>query len=131
MRTPTQVSETAGSRRPSARLVAPRKEKDIPMKVTQFLKIRFVKVALGLTALIAIAIPASAATAGGQCGACPGRLFITSAVEHPNGTVTFPLHQAKDTFAFLVSDRARAFALDGWLRVPERVPGAVRGVWVP
>src|SRR5215467_4868717 len=42
----------------------------------------------------AVAIPASASTAdGGSCGACPGRLFITSAVEHPNGTVTLPLHR--------------------------------------
>src|SRR5215467_980184 len=42
----------------------------------------------------AMAIPASASTAGGgNCGACPGRLFITSAVEHPDGTVTFPLHK--------------------------------------
>src|SRR6516225_5907256 len=71
------------------------------MKITKFLKIKFVKMALGLAALIAIAIsasavanPASASTAGGGgCGACPGRLFITSAVEHPNGTVTLPLHQ--------------------------------------
>ena len=71
------------------------------MKITKFLKIKFVKIALGLAALIAIAIPAaavavpaSASTAsGGSCGACPGRLFITSAVEHPNGTVTLPLHQ--------------------------------------
>src|SRR5262249_58974141 len=58
-----------------------------------------VKIALGLTALIAIALsasaaaPANASTAGSGCGACPGRLFITSAVEHPNGTVTLPLHQ--------------------------------------
>src|SRR5262249_55423983 len=71
------------------------------MKITRFLKITSVKVALGLTPLAAIAIPAaaaavpaSAATAGGgSCGACPGHLFITSAVEHPDGTVTFPLHQ--------------------------------------
>ena len=71
------------------------------MKITRFLKIKFVKMALGLTALITIAIsasavanPASASTAGGGgCGACPGRLFITSAIEHPNGTVTLPLHQ--------------------------------------
>jgi len=70
------------------------------MKITRFLKIKFVKIALGLTTLIAIAIPASAvaipasaSTAGSSCGACPGRLFITSAVEHPDGTVTFPLHQ--------------------------------------
>jgi hypothetical protein len=71
------------------------------MKITKLLRITFVKIALGLTALIAIAIPvgaaaipASAATAGGgTCGACPGRLFITSAVEHPDGTATFPLHK--------------------------------------
>jgi len=71
------------------------------VKITNLLKIKFVKIALGLTALIAIAISASAAaipasastTGGGGCGACPGRLFITSAVEHPNGTVTLPLHQ--------------------------------------
>src|SRR5215470_1617466 len=71
------------------------------MKITRSFKIRFVKIALGLTTLIAIAlpagaaaIPASASTAGGgSCGACPGRLFITSAAEHPDGTVTFPLHQ--------------------------------------
>src|SRR5215469_3184468 len=71
------------------------------MKITKVLKITSVKIALGLTALIAIAIPAGAAAipagastaGGGSCGACPGRLFITSAVEHPDGTVTFPLHQ--------------------------------------
>src|SRR5215471_11591398 len=71
------------------------------MKITKLLRIKFAKIALGLAALIAIAIsasaaaiPASASTAGGSgCGACPGRLFITSAVEHPNGTVTLPLHQ--------------------------------------
>src|SRR6516225_6941415 len=71
------------------------------MKITRVLRITSVKVALGLTALIAIAIPvgaaaipASASTAsGGSCGACPGHLFITSAVEHPDGTVTFPLHK--------------------------------------
>ena len=71
------------------------------MKITRLLKIKFVKRALGLTALIAIAIPASAAAipasastaGGGGCGACPGQLFIASAVEHPNGTVTLPLHQ--------------------------------------
>jgi len=71
------------------------------MKIARFLKRTFVKITLGLTALIAIAIPAgavaisaSASTAGGgSCGACPGRLFITSAVEHPDGTVTFPLHK--------------------------------------
>jgi hypothetical protein len=37
--------------------------------------------------------PASASTAGGSCGACPGRPFNTSAVEHSNGTVTLPLQQ--------------------------------------
>ena len=71
------------------------------MKHTNFLKTTSAKIALGLTALAAIAIPvgaaaipASASTAGGgSCGACPGRLFITSAVEHPDGTVTFPLHK--------------------------------------
>jgi hypothetical protein len=69
--------------------------------VIKFLKITSVKIALGFAALIALAIPvgaaaipASASTAGGgSCGACPGRLFITSAVEHPDGTVTFPLHK--------------------------------------
>ena len=68
------------------------------MKITRSLRITFVKAALGLTALAAIAVPASAAaipasasTASGSSGA--GRLFITSAVEHPDGTVTFPLHQ--------------------------------------
>src|SRR5262249_14087234 len=71
------------------------------MKITRVLKTTSVKVALGLTPLAALgiaaaaaAVPASASTAGGgSCGACPGRLFITSAVEHPGGTVTFPLHQ--------------------------------------
>src|SRR6516165_3662528 len=71
------------------------------MKITRFFKSTFVKIALGLTALSAIALsagavalPASASTAGGgSCGACPGRLFITSAVEHPDGTVTLPLHK--------------------------------------
>jgi len=70
------------------------------MKITKLLTIKLVKIALGLTALIAIAvqagaiaIPASASTAGGSCGVCPGRLFITSAAEHPNGTVTLPLHK--------------------------------------
>src|SRR6516165_21879 len=68
------------------------------MKITRYLRITFVKAALGLTALAAIAVPASAAaipasasTASGNSGA--GRLFITSAVEHPDGTVTLPLHQ--------------------------------------
>ena len=78
------------------------------MKITEYLKIKFVKKPLGLTALAAIAIPASAiaiaasaaaipasasTAGGGGCGACPGQLFIASAVEHPNGTVTLPLHQ--------------------------------------
>jgi len=71
------------------------------MKITRFLKTTSAKTALGLTALAAIAVPAGAAATaasastggGGSCGACPGRLFITSAVEHPDGTVTFPLHQ--------------------------------------
>src|SRR6516165_4191419 len=68
------------------------------MKITRYLRITFVKAALGLTALAAIAVPASAAaipasasTASGSSGA--GRLFITSAVQHPDGTVTLPLHQ--------------------------------------
>ena len=30
---------------------------------------------------------------GWRARACPGALFIKSAVEHPNGTVTFPLHK--------------------------------------
>jgi len=71
------------------------------MKISKFLKITSVKVALGLTPLAAIAIPAAAAAVpasastagGGSCGACPGHLFITSAVEHPDGTVTLPLHK--------------------------------------
>ena len=50
------------------------------MKITRFLRITFVKVVLGLTALAAIAIPAGAAAlpasastaSGGNCGACPG-----------------------------------------------------------
>ena len=78
------------------------------MKITEYLKIKFVKKPLGRTALAAIAIPASAiaiaasaaaipasasTAGGGGCGACPGQLFIASAVEHPNGTVTLPLHQ--------------------------------------
>jgi len=71
------------------------------MTITRVLKTTSVKVALGLTALAAFAIPAGAAAlpasastvGGGNCGACPGRLFITSAIEHPDGTVTFPLHK--------------------------------------
>ena len=71
------------------------------MKITKFLRTTSVEIALGLTGLAAItiaagaaAIPASAATtSGGSCGACPGAQFITSAVEHPDGTVTFPLHK--------------------------------------
>jgi len=71
------------------------------MKITKFLKITSVKIALGLTALAALALPAGAAAlpasastaSGGNCGACPGAQFITSAVEHPDGTATFPLHQ--------------------------------------
>src|SRR6516225_1092475 len=71
------------------------------MKITRVLRITSVKVALGLTTLAALAIPAAAAAipasastaSGGSCGACPGHLFITSAVEHPDGTVTFPLHK--------------------------------------
>jgi hypothetical protein len=62
--------------------------------VAKFLKTKFLTIVLGLLALIAVAAPASASvSSGGSCGACPGRLFITSAVEHPNGTVTFPLHR--------------------------------------
>ncbi len=63
-------------------------------------KAKFFKIALGCAALAAAAVPASvlagpasASTGGGNCGACPGAQFITSAVEHPNGTVTFPLHK--------------------------------------
>ena len=66
------------------------------MKIIKFLRIRFVKIALGLTALLAVGIPVGAvATASGASAASsnPGRLFITSAVEHPDGTVTLPLHQ--------------------------------------
>ena len=66
------------------------------MKIIKFLRIRFVKIALGLTALLAVGIPVGAvATAAGASAASsnPGRLFITSAVEHPDGTVTLPLHQ--------------------------------------
>ncbi len=62
--------------------------------MAKFLKTKFLTIVLGLLALIAVAAPASASvSSGGSCGACPGRLFITSAVEHPNGTVTFPLHR--------------------------------------
>jgi hypothetical protein len=65
---------------------------------TRFLRTTFAKAALGFTTLAAAAIPvtALAAPAGAStsnCGACPGVLFITSAVEHPDGTVTFPLHK--------------------------------------
>jgi hypothetical protein len=60
--------------------------------------------ALGVTALaaavapvIALAAPAGASSSSGgggsSCGACPGAQFITSAVEHPDGTVTLPLHK--------------------------------------
>jgi hypothetical protein len=45
------------------------------------------RIAVGLMALIALAAPATASAAGS------GHLFISSAVEHPNGTVTLPLHQ--------------------------------------
>ena len=66
------------------------------MKIIKFLKIAFVKRALGLTALIALAIPAGAVATAASASAASnnsGRLFITSAVEHSDGTVTFPLHQ--------------------------------------
>jgi hypothetical protein len=66
------------------------------MKIIKFLRIRFVKIALGLTALLAVGIPVGAvATAAGASAASsnPGHLFITSAVEHPDDTVTLPLHQ--------------------------------------
>ena len=66
------------------------------MKIIKFLRIAFVKRALGLTALIALAIPAGAVATAASASAASntsGRLFITSAVEHPDGTVTFPLHQ--------------------------------------
>jgi len=68
--------------------------------VAKFLKTKFLTIVLGLLALIAVAAPASASAASigvsaasNSCGACPGRLFITSAVEHPDGTVTLPLHK--------------------------------------
>ena len=48
---------------------------------------------LGLLAFAALAAPAVASASTSGCGACPGRLFITSAVEHPDGTVTLPLHR--------------------------------------
>jgi hypothetical protein len=84
------------------------------MKITEFLKHKSVKLGLGMTALVAIAVPtsalatpASASTPGSSCGACPGRLFITSAVEHSNGTVTLPLHQGisnGQTVYYVVTD---------------------------
>jgi hypothetical protein len=51
--------------------------------------------ALALTAASATALGVSAAASASASAASnnPGRLFITSAVEHPNGTVTLPLHQ--------------------------------------
>jgi hypothetical protein len=49
--------------------------------------------AAGATALGVSAVSTGASASTNNCGACPGRLFITSAVEHPNGTVTLPLHQ--------------------------------------
>jgi hypothetical protein len=73
------------------------------MKITKFFKIKFVKKPLGFTALAALAIPASAIAIAASAAAIPasastadgspGQLFIASAVEHPNGTVTLPLHQ--------------------------------------
>lgn len=55
---------------------------------------KFVKRMLaGIVAIAALALPLTAYANSSNCGACPGRLFITSAVEHPDGTVTLPLHQ--------------------------------------
>ena len=61
---------------------------------------RFLQIAAGFTAIAAAAAPASvlagaagASTTSNNSSAGPGTLFITSAVEHPNGTVTFPLHK--------------------------------------
>ncbi len=48
--------------------------------------------AASATALGVSAVSTGASAGTNNCGACPGRLFITSAVEHPNGTVTLPLH---------------------------------------
>jgi hypothetical protein len=45
------------------------------------------KIVLGLMVLIVLGAPVTASAAGSS------HLFITSAVEHPNGTVTLPLHQ--------------------------------------
>jgi hypothetical protein len=53
---------------------------------------------LGLMALVGISLLLGASLGAGHVpatfasGGSPGTLFITSAVEHPNGTVTFPLH---------------------------------------
>lgn len=45
------------------------------------------KIVLGLMALFLLGAPVTASAAGSS------HLFIASAVEHPNGTVTLPLHQ--------------------------------------
>ena len=49
--------------------------------------------AASATALGVSAVSTGASAGTNNCGACPGRLFITSAVEHPDGTVTLPLHK--------------------------------------
>jgi hypothetical protein len=49
--------------------------------------------ALAVASATALGVSAAASASASAASNNPGRLFITSAVEHPNGTVTFPLHQ--------------------------------------
>jgi len=58
-----------------------------------------------LAALSALALAASAAAHGG--GGASSEQFMTSAIEHPDGTATFPLHRGTSqgrTVYYLVLD---------------------------
>ncbi len=60
-------------------------------------KARSFKIAVGVAAVAAVVAPAGAlagtASASTASGGGSGTQFITSAVEHPDGTVNFPLHK--------------------------------------
>ena len=49
--------------------------------------------AVAAASATALGVSAAASASASAASSNPGRLFITSAVEHPDGTVTLPLHQ--------------------------------------
>lgn len=67
------------------------------MKSSRLFRARSFKIAVGVAAVAAVVAPAGAlagaASASTASSGGSGTQFITSAVEHPDGTVTFPLHK--------------------------------------